>query len=192
MPVLGPFEAWIETSPCNTRFQEHQVVSTETKKAECFIESKSGLRFKIMVKRDHQAPFVGHDAWRVAYHVDGQEIMKKVMAQSTHPVVELEGVPQDMTTIIPFQFGATHFTGINFGREESDFGIEDGGTDKGLLAGLGSIVVKILRVDQLGQYDDQSFRPVQGFKKEKKVHETAKKSLLTHSIQYISSPCSPA
>jgi hypothetical protein len=114
MPVLGPFEAWVETSPCNTRFQEHQVISTETKKAECFIESKTGLRFKIMVKRDNKVPFDGHNAWRVAFYVDGQEIMKKVMAQSTQPVVELEGAPHDMATIIPFQFGTTDFTGIIF------------------------------------------------------------------------------
>jgi hypothetical protein len=111
MPRLGPVDVWVETADGNKHFEEHKVSIEGTKRAECFIESKTGEGFSIVVRLDSNMKYVGHDGWRIRFKVDGQQVASKVMGPAWGKSCVVAGVDSGPLTLKPFQFGATQFTG---------------------------------------------------------------------------------
>jgi hypothetical protein len=110
MPRLGHVDVWIESADETTRYQEHQT-STKDKKTECFIESKTGDGFNIVVHLDKLMKYHGHDAWKVLIKVDGQLVDSQLMGPRWSNVRRTKGSRRGPTTTSPFQFGKTQFTG---------------------------------------------------------------------------------
>jgi len=171
MPRLGNVKAWIETVEDETPFEEHNTSTQEGKRAECFIESKTGAGFNVVVHLTPDYRFEGHNMLAIELHVDGQAVDNMLFG---HPDMtgRFRGGVISPTSLRPFQFGATVFT-------------EDAGTEQdGYLSGLGSITVRIYRCMQINGHPPPFHSVNLAFTKEKAVHETAKKALLTHSVTF--------
>ena len=103
---------WIETAQDQTRFEEHKVSTEENRKAECFIESKTGTGFNVVVRLDPQMQYDGFNVWCISIDVDGQNISCKLMGPWWDSVLRVQGHRHTSTSVKPFQFGQTQFTGI--------------------------------------------------------------------------------
>jgi hypothetical protein len=66
----------------------------------------------------------------------------------------------------------------------SNFLQEEGGIGNSVASDLGNISVKMYRIYDRGDFR-APYRPLE-IEKDRKVHEKAKKALLTHSVKYVS------
>jgi hypothetical protein len=80
------------------------------KKAECFIESETGVCFQIAASVDPEHKWVDHNAWKALIDIDGQEMRKPLVYSTTR---RIEGCLLDLKHLVPFEFGNTQFTGIS-------------------------------------------------------------------------------
>jgi hypothetical protein len=110
MPRLGYVEAWIETAEDETPFEEHNTSTHQGKRVDCFIESKTGAGFNVVVHLNPDYRFEGHDSLAIELYVDGQAVDNMLFG---HPDAtgRFRGGVISPTTMRPFQFGATVFTG---------------------------------------------------------------------------------
>jgi hypothetical protein len=117
MPRIDKIDVWIEATEDKTRYEEHKVSIEGNKKAECFIESKAGAGFTIVCEVDHDYKYHGkHDMWILCTIVDGRWVDGKCMRKD-QGVIRIRGAKPDATSLIPFEFGETQFTGDSFAKK---------------------------------------------------------------------------
>src|ERR1700734_518765 len=110
MPEAGNFVVSIVHPDSNEKFEELKETRTD-KSTECYIESKSGEPFKIVIN------WVAADnnQYSGRVYVDGGFIIGKLLADidgSQRSKSSCEGVYFQNGKLAPFMFGETQFTGI--------------------------------------------------------------------------------
>jgi hypothetical protein len=109
MPKFGNFTVSIVNADSDEKFEEHKETTTENK-TECYIESISGEKFKIVLG------LLGADDYQYSakISVDGQRIVGKLLGE-INGCLRMEnycgGVEVGENQIAPFLFGDTKFTG---------------------------------------------------------------------------------
>jgi hypothetical protein len=109
MPKFGNFTVSIVNADSNEKFEEHKETTTDNK-TECYIESISGQKFKIMLgllaADDYQ--------YSAEIFVDGRRIVGKLLGE-INGCLRMEncctGVEVAEGQVAPFLFGDTKFTG---------------------------------------------------------------------------------
>jgi len=195
MPSFGPLQVYIMSVETETILEEYKLV-TSGRKTECWIESREGLHFSVnmFVTRHMSARLkVDSEAFLFKVYVDGQIISNCFLGcLSSHGFQSsriLDGVQVTEKVLKPFRFAKTQFIGTTQRQRETSnlLRIENCQTDKSILNGLGTIQIVVQTV-RIKPASHQTFR---GFPAPipKIVNEKTKKTLVTHSVEYITLEC---
>lgn len=112
MPQLGLFSVSIANPISDLPFVEHQVKLEQTT-SECYIESKSGDKFKILMRLNAPSSFA--DTYSARIFVDGKYVSGKILGKlkpfqicTSAYCLGKDIAPQ---VCAPFMFGETRFSG---------------------------------------------------------------------------------
>jgi hypothetical protein len=116
-----PFRVTVLDVESKIPFKEHKhsgSADAEKPFVSCYIESKTGSRFKIAVDLvtipEHSVMYT--NSWTAKVTVDGQEIVQKLMGNISgkmHDACTIDGLDTAPGKVAPFVFGATQFTGYS-------------------------------------------------------------------------------
>jgi hypothetical protein len=113
MVKVGRFEAWIAKED-GTRFEEYKE-TTKGNTVECFVESVAGQHFTIPI-RLYPKEQEGPDSFGALICVDGQPTSNLAIGQfgQDHLTIgHVRGAINSTSSISPYAFGATEFTGFS-------------------------------------------------------------------------------
>jgi len=177
-----------------TILEEYKVV-TSGRKTECWIESTEGLHFGVnMSLNSDGADLETSEAFRFGIYVDGQIVGNSLLGYypgyKFHSFSMVRGVQVTENVLRPFRFAKTQFIGTTQRERETSnmLRIENCQTDKSILNGFGTIQIDVQkgRIKEANQ--NQTYK---GFSAPipKTVNEKIKKTLVTHSVEYITPEC---
>jgi hypothetical protein len=116
MPQAGFFEIGIQNAETEAVFEEYRV-TTAGNKTECYVESRSNVKFSIFVKLHvaQQPPELRNSTYRLTMCVDGMNAARPLMGQVETVGFHSQGIFRGKYIddhILPFVFGNTVFSGI--------------------------------------------------------------------------------
>jgi hypothetical protein len=194
MPSFGHLQVYVMSVETETILEEYKVVASG-RKTECWIESREGSHFCVnMFVTPDGARLKSSEAFRFRVYVDGQIVSCPLLGyypdQEFQSCRIIRGVQVAEKVLKPFRFAKTQFIGTTQRQRETSnmLRIENCQTDKSTLNSLGTIriVVQTIRIETASQ--NQTFK---GFPAPitKIVNEKTKKTLVTHSVEYITPAC---
>src|ERR1700738_1979734 len=113
MVKVNRFEAWIAKED-GTRFEEYKA-TTSGNTVECFVESVAGQRFTILIRLSPKEQ-EGTDSFSAWIDVDGQRTASMAIGQFGQEHLtfgSIRGAINSASSISPYAFGATEFTGFS-------------------------------------------------------------------------------
>jgi hypothetical protein len=98
-------EAWVEVSDNNgvtwSKLPEYKV-QVQPKSAECYVEAKTGQRFRLSVQQIRTAPI--RTDFVAQYFYDGNHAKSSVMRSTQNWPSTLQGIYDTGQTMLPFKF----------------------------------------------------------------------------------------